>query len=97
MVAGLQELADRFHDLVFNIRGMGIYQGFSLRVPAHRNRLREIALETEHLLLMGAGAQTIRFRPVLDVSVSEIDLMVAQLRRCLERLEAEAARPADLT
>ena len=93
MAAGLQELADRFHDLIFNIRGMGIYQGFSLRVPAHRNRLCEIALETERLLLLGAGAQTIRFRPVLDVALSEIDLMLTQLRRCLERLETEAARP----
>jgi L-lysine 6-transaminase len=96
LVAGLQELADRFRDVIFNIRGMGLYQGFTLRAPAHKARLREIALETEQLLLLGAGAQTIRFRPALDVTAEEIDLMLAQLGRCLERLKKEAA-PADVS
>jgi len=91
LVVGLQELASRFHDLIFNIRGMGLYQGFTLRVPAHRGRLRQIALETEQLLLLGAGIQTIRFRPVLDVTAEEIDLMLSQLGRCLERLQKQAS------
>jgi len=59
--------------------------------PAHRNRLMEIALQSERLLLLGAGVQSIRFRPVLDVAEADIDLMLEKLGRCLERLAEESS------
>ena len=91
MVAGLNELASSFGDLIFNVRGMGLYQGFSLRRPADRARLLEIALQQEEMLLLGAGVQSIRFRPVLDVTVADIERMREKLHRCLARLRAAAA------
>lgn len=88
LVAGLRALEKRCHNVIFNVRGMGLYQGFSLRRPGDKGRLQEIALETEDLYLLAAGAQSIRFRPVLDVTREDIDLMLAKLGRALERLEA---------
>jgi len=90
MVAGLEGLAGKYHDVLFNVRGMGLYQGFSLRRADDRRRLLEIALQQEEMLLLGAGAQSVRFRPVIDVTVEEIRLMIEKLDRCLVRLGSGA-------
>jgi L-lysine 6-transaminase len=71
---------------MFNVRGMGLYQGFSLRRESDLPRLRGIALEQENMLLLGAGQQTIRLRPMLDVTCDEIRLMLEKLDRCLKQL-----------
>ncbi|MFB3891882.1 MAG: aspartate aminotransferase family protein [Phycisphaerae bacterium] len=86
LVDGLKALATRYDKLIFNIRGMGLYQGFTLRQPAMKGRLQDIALQQEQLYLLGAGIQTIRFRPMLDVTEDEIRLMLQKLDRCLARL-----------
>jgi L-lysine 6-transaminase len=91
LVEGLERLARKYHDTIFNVRGMGLYQGFTLRKPAHKRRLIELALQTEQMLLLGAGVQTIRLRPVLDVTEDDISLMLQKLDRCLAALEAEEA------
>jgi L-lysine 6-transaminase len=85
-LGGLNGLAARYPDLIFNVRGMGLYQGFSLRRESDLPRLRDIALERENMLLLGAGQQTIRLRPMLDVTTDEIRLMLEKLERCLKQL-----------
>ena len=86
LVEGLNALVEKYSDLVFNVRGLGLYQGFTLRNPANRNRLKSLALRNEHLLLLGAGTQSVRFRPVLDVTIGDIDLMLEKLDRVLAAL-----------
>lgn len=86
LVDGLEALARRHPDRLFNVRGVGLYQGWSLRRPEDRDRLQEAALEEEGLLLLGAGAQTIRLRPTLDVSHEEIDELLVMLGRLCGRL-----------
>lgn len=88
--AGLEALLDRFGEFACNRRGMGLYQGFSLRDPAHVGRMLDIALEQENLLLLPAGTDAIRLRPVLDVTAAEIDDFLGRLERCFETLAAEA-------
>ena len=87
---GLLALERKHGDLIFNIRGMGLYQGFTLRRAADKPRLQELALETEDLYLLGAGTQSIRLRPVLDVTEDDIELFLEKLDRCLERLREGA-------
>lgn len=86
MVAGLEGLAGKYPDVLFNVRGMGLYQGFSLRRADDRRTLLETALRQEDMLLLGAGAQSVRLRPVIDVTEEEIRLMIEKLDRCLARL-----------
>lgn len=86
LLDGLKDLQTQFPDLIENIRGMGLYQGFSLKNPAHKSRLIQIALQEEDLLLLGASTDTIRLRPVLDVSVPDIQQLMQHLKRCFERL-----------
>ena len=86
LVAGLEALVARYADLIGHVRGLGLYQGFTVREARNKGRLIDIALETEALLLLGAGVDSIRFRPPLDVTEAEIDEMVGKLDRVLQRL-----------
>jgi L-lysine 6-transaminase len=78
-------LERRFSHVIHNIRGYGLYQGFSLRVHAMRSELVQLALSEEKLLLLGAGASTIRLRPHLHVSKDDIVDLGQRLGRVLSR------------
>jgi len=86
LAAGLRGLEKQFPGLVFNVRGQGLYQGFSLATSALKNQLEEMALQEERLLLLGAGADSIRLRPNLSVTDREIAELLELLEGCLRRL-----------
>ena len=86
LAEGLRALEKQFPNLVFNVRGMGLYQGFSLATTELRNRLEEIALHQERLLLLPAGVYSIRLRPNLSVAEADISRLMESLERCLRRL-----------
>ncbi len=83
LVLRLRDLEARFPRLMYNVRGLGLYQGWSMRTPELRDRLQEVALQEFGLLLLGAGTDTIRLRPVLDVTVEDIDLLTERLEAAL--------------
>lgn len=83
LVARLRELQARHPAKLRNIRGAGLYQGFSLATPELKSALLERALQDEHLLLLGAGRSHIRLRPNLSVTTDDIDLLAAMLDRLL--------------
>ncbi len=86
LVRGLAELEQRFPTKICNIRGLGLYQGFNVLGQGNKARLIELALEKENLLLLGAGIYSIRFRPPLDVTEKDINLLLAALNRLLAEL-----------
>ena len=86
LASGLRGLQARFPDSIRNIRGMGLYQGFTLRQPGARAALAETALQEHDLLLLGAGADSIRTRPNLSVTPAEIDRFLELLGVCLGEL-----------
>ncbi len=86
LALGLRQLQSRFPTLIRNVRGMGLYQGFTLASPEARGRLSEIALQQHDLLLLGAGADSIRTRPNLSVTPAEIDRFLGLLGVCLGEL-----------
>lgn len=83
---GLRALERQFAGLVSNIRGAGLYQGFSLPDADRRRRLQHVALHEEGLLLLEAGAESIRLRPNLSVTEQEIEIFLERLQRSLTRL-----------
>lgn len=83
----LHDLTAKFPKLMGNVRGLGLYQGFSLRKPEWKQALIRKALEDEQMLLLGAGPDTIRLRPSLSVTIEDIDLFSQKLERLLEGLE----------
>lgn len=66
-----------------NVRGFGLYQGFSLDTPERKKAVISQALEEESLLLLGAGTRTVRTRPNLSVTAEDIDLFSEKLDRVL--------------
>jgi len=82
----LDDLCARYPDRIFNRRGLGLYQGFSLPSRAMKARLLDIALEEQDLLMIGAGIDSIRLRPTLDVTHDEIDLFADRLEAALRQL-----------
>lgn len=82
----LRELQARHQGVVLNVRGMGLYQGFSLDSPQRKSALIETALSEHSTLLLGAGHASIRLRPNLNVSRQDIDLLIEVLDLSLAKV-----------
>jgi L-lysine 6-transaminase len=83
LVSGLRDLQRRLPDRIGNVRGLGLYQGFTLGPSIRKGTFIERALQEEHLHLLGAGSNSIRLRPHLNVTAGDIDLLLTKLARLL--------------
>jgi L-lysine 6-transaminase len=78
----LEELAADFPELVRDVRGRGLMRAFSLPSGAQRDELIR-KLWDRNVVMLGSGPDSVRFRPALTVSCSEIDDAVAAVRDAL--------------
>lgn len=83
LVAGLQKLADKYPQ-ISNVRGRGLFVAFSLPDGATRNTLRQVCWDM-NLATLASGANSVRFRPCLNVSEAEIDMALDILRQALAK------------
>lgn len=74
------------HASVSDVRGRGLMCAFSLPSAELRGKVLAALRDEEHVLLLGCGGRSVRFRPALTVSDAELDAGVAALDRVLERL-----------
>ena len=76
----LEKLAEKY-DMICSVRGLGLMQAVELTVPVapYINK----ALE-KGLLILSAGANTIRFVPPLVISEENVDDMIAILDECFK-------------
>lgn len=86
LAQGLHTLVDKHRPITSNVRGLGLYQGFSLDTSERKSELVRIARDEFDLLLLGAGNRSIRTRPNLSVTKEEIELFLEKLDLCLARL-----------
>jgi len=84
IVQKLTDLQDEYPHSICHIRGQGLYQGFSMCDPKKRNLFVDFALQEQNLLLLEAATDTIRLRPVLDVEIHDIDLLIKKLEICIK-------------
>ena len=82
----LRELQRRHFGVMLNVRGMGLYQGFSLDSPARKGEVVRVARERYSTLLLGCGAQSIRFRPNLSVTREDVDQVIEILDAVLKEV-----------
>lgn len=68
----LQDLQSRFADRISNVRGQGLLCAFDLHDPEHKKRFVEQCARAR-VLVVGCGPKSIRFRPHLNISMTEID------------------------
>ena len=85
LLAGLQELASEFPELVHNVRGKGLMCAIDLPTSELRDTLRR-ELYANGLVALGSGTKAIRFRPALNMAKSEIETGVDIFRRSLRNL-----------
>jgi L-lysine 6-transaminase len=69
--ARLQELAERHPEVVSNARGRGLMCAIDLPDESTRDAVLR-ALRARHVLTLGCGPRSIRFRPALNVTEAEL-------------------------
>lgn len=85
--AGLKRVIAKF-PFANNVRGMGLYQGFSLDTAERKAKLAKVAREEFGLLLLGAGNRSIRTRPNLGVTSEDVKRFLLLLEGALEKVQA---------
>ena len=83
----LQDLAQS-HPEVTGVRGRGLMCAFSLPGAALRDAALARLRDDEHVLLLGCGTRSIRFRPALTVPEADLEAGVAAVGRVLTALVA---------
>ena len=71
LLEGLQELSDKYPNIISNARGLGLLCAFDFPSPKIRDEMRNMFYKNG-LLVVGCGASTVRFRPPLIISEDEI-------------------------
>ena len=78
-------LEKEFPLLISNSRGLGLFCAIDIDTKEHREQLKAKADE-KGLILIGCGERTIRFRPPLNISKSEVDEGITVIRTCLKEI-----------
>ncbi|HET8616449.1 MAG TPA: L-lysine 6-transaminase [Actinomycetales bacterium] len=84
----LNGLARRHPAVVSNVRGRGLMCALDLPDGEARADVIRRLYDDEHVLALGCGARSVRFRPALNVTDDELDQAVAALDRVLSALDA---------
>ena len=75
-------IQNEFSSLISNVRGLGLMCSFDLPTLELRNEFKELCYK-EKLMILGCGEKSIRFRPALNISESEIDKGLNIIRKVL--------------
>ncbi len=80
----LTALEEKYEDKVSNVRNRGLFGAFDLIDSKSRDKLLEIILD-EGAMMLGCGTKSIRFRPHLNITSSELDRGFEMIDRALKR------------
>jgi len=84
----LYEIQNDYSNLISNVRGLGLLCSFDLPNHDLRNEFRKIA-EQERLLILGCGIQSIRFRPMLNITNDELEEGLRVIEKVLKILSSK--------
>jgi L-lysine 6-transaminase len=83
LLDGITDLMNKYPDKISNARGLGLMCAFDLFTPEKRDELVKKLYENS-LIVLGCGEKTIRFRPPLIISSSEIDDAIGIIDKTLK-------------
>jgi L-lysine 6-transaminase len=66
-----------------NVRGRGLFVALDLPTPQARDAALAHLHRNEHVLVLGGGERSIRFRPALTIGEDDLDLAVAAVGRAV--------------
>jgi L-lysine 6-transaminase len=84
LLSNLEQIQAEFPALISQTRGLGLMCSFNLPDTEKRNKFLK-DLFNNRLIMLGNGSQSVRFRPPLTVSKSEIDECLAIIRDVLKK------------
>jgi L-lysine 6-transaminase len=82
--AGLEGLSLEFPQVISNARGRGLMCAFDLPDASQREQFRRDLLAAR-LLVVNCGPRSIRFRPHLNISATEVQTAITIIRKVLEK------------
>ncbi|MBX3477500.1 MAG: aspartate aminotransferase family protein [Brevundimonas sp.] len=82
-------LAERFPDVIVDVRGKGLLVGVKL-IPNNREFMA-LARDTQQLLVAGGGDNCVRILPPLNLTLDEARLAISKFEGALEAARAKAA------
>ncbi len=90
LLARVEKLAADHPLIVGNPRGRGLLAALDVASVARRSEILQCIRDDEHVLMLGCGERSIRFRPALSVTTAEIDLGCDAFERVLARAEGRS-------
>lgn len=85
LLEGLLKLEQKYPEQIFASRGKGLMCAFDLKDHDTRNWIRE-KLYDEGIIVLTCGDQSIRFRPHLNVTKEEIQIVLDKINSIFENL-----------
>lgn len=85
LIEGLEKLEAEFPSLVSNARGLGLFAAFDLPTTEIRTKVKNSCYD-KCLIVLPSGERSIRFRPPLNISQSEIEQGLTIIRSALKEL-----------
>ena len=85
LLNGLKQLAQKYPDHISAARGKGLMCAFDLKDGASRDWLRK-ALYDEGVIVLTCGDQSLRFRPHLNVTKEEIQIVLDKIKSIFDNL-----------
>ena len=81
----INKLENEFPAFITNSRGLGLFCSFDLPSSIERDKFTAEAYKN-HLLILGCGNKSIRFRPHLTVTIQEIDFAIDVIRKSINNI-----------
>jgi L-lysine 6-transaminase len=85
LLSGLYELQNTYPEKISNVRGKGLMCAFDLQNKHLCDKLIGMAYDNQ-LLIISCGTNSIRLRPVLDITTKDIDKLIEILYICVAKL-----------
>jgi len=81
----INELEEEFPAFITNSRGLGLFCAFDLPSPIERDKL-VAEMYKNHLMILGCGVKSIRFRPHLTVTEPEINFAIDVIKKSINNI-----------
>ncbi len=85
LLDSINELEEEFPAFITNSRGLGLFCAFDLPSSTERDKL-VAEMYKNHLMILGCGIKSIRFRPHLTVTKSEIDFAIDVIKKSVNNI-----------
>ena len=90
LLEAVQRIASAHPEVCSNARGRGLLVALDLATGEMRDEAVRMMREDERVIVLGCGDRSLRFRPALSVSPSEIEHGAGALERVIARLGGQA-------